>query len=319
MVALNFPSSPTLNQTYTAVGRTWQWNGTSWLSVSPALTSTDITTALGYTPYNPASGSYLSTLGGTLTGALSINTGTTGGASLTITGTSSISGAQVLLQGNGTTTPNKYIRAKNGVLEILSSDGNTGLLSLTDAGALTLASSMTAVGMSSTVSTGNAVVGQSNGALGYGGQFLNNDSGVLISFNVAGSNANNRIFTGANAGVEKIYADATGNLYTTHYTEATYTVNSGTALTLSLSNGSTQLITLTGNCTFTMPTATAGKSFLVQLKTGAGAFTAAFTGVKWAGGTAPTITTTAARMDMLSFFADGTNWYGVVAGQVYTP
>ena len=32
MAALNFPTSPTLNQTYVANGTTWQWNGTSWIS-----------------------------------------------------------------------------------------------------------------------------------------------------------------------------------------------------------------------------------------------------------------------------------------------
>lgn len=105
----------------------------------------------------------------------------------------------------------------------------------------------------------------------------------------------------------------------TNYTETLYSANSGTALTLDLANGTVQNITLTGSATFTMPTATAGKSFIVYLKTGTGSFTAAFTGVKWSGGTAPTITATASRMDIFSFFADGTNWYGVTAGQNYTP
>jgi hypothetical protein len=31
-MALNFPDSPTLNQTYTTGGKTWQWNGTSWVA-----------------------------------------------------------------------------------------------------------------------------------------------------------------------------------------------------------------------------------------------------------------------------------------------
>lgn len=32
MTALNFPSSPTLGQTYTANGGIWEWNGTAWVS-----------------------------------------------------------------------------------------------------------------------------------------------------------------------------------------------------------------------------------------------------------------------------------------------
>jgi hypothetical protein len=86
--------------------------------------------------------------------------------------------------------------------------------------------------------------------------------------------------------------------------------NSATAKTISLANGTVQTVTLTGNCTFTMPTAVAGKSFTVILSTGAGSFTSTFTSVKWPNNTAPVITTTASRWDILSFISDGTNWYG---------
>lgn len=97
----------------------------------------------------------------------------------------------------------------------------------------------------------------------------------------------------------------------TNYVESVVAIgNSSTAQTLSLTNGTVQTCTLTGNCTFTMPTATAGKSFILILSTGAGSFTGTFTSVKWPSNTAPTITTTASRWDILTFVADGTNWYG---------
>ena len=106
----------------------------------------------------------------------------------------------------------------------------------------------------------------------------------------------------------------------TNYTETTATVNSGSALTLDLANGTIDIITLTANCTITMPTAAAGKSFLIFLKQDAtGSRSVTWTTVKWAGGTAPTITATASKMDIFSFFSDGTNWYGVTVGQNYTP
>ena len=105
----------------------------------------------------------------------------------------------------------------------------------------------------------------------------------------------------------------------TNYTEAVVAIgNSGTTQTIVLTNGTVQTCTLTGNCTFTMPTATAGKSFILLLKTGAGSFTSTFTGVKWAAGTAPTITAAASKMDIISFVADGANWYGSIM-QNYTP
>ncbi len=37
-MALAFPSSPTVNQTYTSGTRTWTWNGTAWKLPSTALT-----------------------------------------------------------------------------------------------------------------------------------------------------------------------------------------------------------------------------------------------------------------------------------------
>jgi hypothetical protein len=102
-----------------------------------------------------------------------------------------------------------------------------------------------------------------------------------------------------------------GNLSTVNYTESVVAIgNSGTSQSISLVNGTFQTVTLTGNCTFTMPTATAGKSFILRVATGAGGFTAAFTGVKFSGGTAPTITAAASKYDLLSFVADGTAWSG---------
>ena len=104
------------------------------------------------------------------------------------------------------------------------------------------------------------------------------------------------------------------NPVVTNYVETTYAIgNSSTAVTIALTNGTVQTVTMTGNCTFTMPTATAGKSFILIVSTGAGSFTGTFTSVKWPNNAAPTLTTTASRWDILTFFADGTNWYGTYA------
>ena len=105
----------------------------------------------------------------------------------------------------------------------------------------------------------------------------------------------------------------------TNYTETAYTANTSTAITVSLSNGTVQILTLTGNCTLTMPTAGAGKSFIILLRQdGTGGRSITWTTVNWAGGTAPTITSTASKQDIYSFFSDGTSWYGVTVGQNYT-
>jgi hypothetical protein len=105
----------------------------------------------------------------------------------------------------------------------------------------------------------------------------------------------------------------------TNYVETPFTANTSTAITLDLANGTVQILTLTGNAVITMPTAVAGKSFIIDLKTGTGGFSVTWTTVKWPAGTAPTVTSTASKMDIYSFFSDGTNWYGTTVGQNYTP
>jgi hypothetical protein len=113
------------------------------------------------------------------------------------------------------------------------------------------------------------------------------------------------------------------NTTITDYTESVVAIGTvTTASTLSLTNGTLQTATLTAStaCTFTMPTATAGKSFILLLKQAAttGNGTATFTGVKYNNQGTPIVTATAGKMDIFTFIADGTNWYGSYT-QGYTP
>jgi hypothetical protein len=109
----------------------------------------------------------------------------------------------------------------------------------------------------------------------------------------------------------------------TNYVESVVAIGTVTSSnTIALTNGTVQTATLTAStaCTFTMPTNVAGKSFVLLLKQAAstGNGTATFTSVKWGTAGAPTITATAGKMDILTFVADGTNWYGSYV-QGYTP
>jgi len=111
------------------------------------------------------------------------------------------------------------------------------------------------------------------------------------------------------------------NITLTSYTETAYVANSSTAITLNITaNGTVQIITLTGSATITMPTAVAGKSFILYLKQDAtGSRTVTWSTVKWPAATAPTLTATASKQDIFSFFSDGTSWFGTTVGQNYTP
>ena len=156
---------------------------------------------------------------------------------------------------------------------------------------------------------------------------LTNCTGLPISTGVSGLGSNVATFlaTPSSANLASAVADETGsgalvfgtNPTITNYTETSYSANSSTAITLNLANGTQQYITLTGSPTITMPTAAAGKSFTLILYTGSGGYTVSWSTVAWAGGTTPTVTTTASKKDILNFYSDGVNWYGSIFGQSF--
>jgi hypothetical protein len=105
----------------------------------------------------------------------------------------------------------------------------------------------------------------------------------------------------------------------TNYVETLYSANTSTAITVDLANGTVQNLTLTGNATITMPTAVAGKSFIIILsQDGTGGRTVTWSTVSWPSATAPTVTSTASKRDIFSFFSNGTSWFGTTIGQNYT-
>jgi hypothetical protein len=103
------------------------------------------------------------------------------------------------------------------------------------------------------------------------------------------------------------------NVFTNPAAGANETISDVTSYTITV-------LTLTADCTLTFPTVASGKSFMLVLNqdsTG-GRGVAWPVSVKWAGGTAPTLTPTASKTDVFSFICvDGANWYGFVAGKSF--
>ena len=92
--------------------------------------------------------------------------------------------------------------------------------------------------------------------------------------------------------------------------------NSGTSKTIVWTNGNKQYITLTGNCTFTFtsPSGAVGNFMLRLVQDGTGSRTVTWpASVKWPSGTAPTLTTTAGGVDIVSCYYNGTNYYCVAS------
>lgn len=90
--------------------------------------------------------------------------------------------------------------------------------------------------------------------------------------------------------------------------------NSGTADTIDFNNGQKQRSTLTGDVTFTFtaPTSGVGNFLLKLIQDGTGTRIVTWPGtVLWPNGTDPTLSTAASSVDIVSFYWDGTNYFGV--------
>lgn len=103
------------------------------------------------------------------------------------------------------------------------------------------------------------------------------------------------------------------------YTEGTVTANTGTAYSIDISTGTVQILTLTGNCTYTFPTGTTGKSFLlIQKQDATGGRTVTWPGiVRWPFNVAPTLTATANKADVFAFTCESGNWFARAVGYQY--
>jgi hypothetical protein len=319
----NFATAITIGSTATYLGNTTTTIAGLTLT-SPTLT----TPALG----TPASGVLTNCTGypsSAISGTISLTT--------QVTGT-----LPVLNGGTGVTTST----GSGNVVLSTSPTFVTPLLGTPTSGTLTNCTGYTTANLSGTIS--NAQLANSTiSGVSLGGSLSNLTAGTNITFS-SGTTYNGsaaitinaassaQVYPGA--GIANSTGSAWGTSYTTsgsgtvvalnntptltnptvtNYVETLQAVGTvGSTSTLSLTNGTVLTATLTAStpCTFTMPTATAGKSFILKLiQASSGMTTATFTGVKFPGGTAPTITATASAVDILSFVSDGTNWYGTFA------
>lgn len=91
--------------------------------------------------------------------------------------------------------------------------------------------------------------------------------------------------------------------------------NSGTAKTVDWSDYRVAKLTLTGNCTLTFTAPAAHSMVLLKLYQDAtGSRTVTWpAAVKWAGAVAPTLSSGAGDIDIVSLYYDGTNYFGSVA------
>lgn len=121
----------------------------------------------------------------------------------------------------------------------------------------------------------------------------------------------------------KMAAKGTGKIHNTSGTYGDVTAYSpagaGTA-TLTLNTSNIHAITMpAGNITIAISNDGVGQIFTIEiLQDGTGSRTVTwFSGIKWAGGSVPTLTTTASKVDIFTFrvVTAGSAYYGMVSGQ----
>jgi hypothetical protein len=87
--------------------------------------------------------------------------------------------------------------------------------------------------------------------------------------------------------------------------------NSGASKTITWTDGQNQKLTLTASTTLTFASPGAGMTAKLKLtQDGTGSRTVTWPTIKWAGGAAPTLSTAAGAIDIVSLYYDGSAYYG---------
>lgn len=92
----------------------------------------------------------------------------------------------------------------------------------------------------------------------------------------------------------------------------------GATITFDMSTSPVHQVTLTANRILALSNVSVGQFFILRLiQDGSGSHTVTwFTTIKWAGGSAPTLTTTASKTDVLGFLCTSAgNYDGYIVGQ----
>ena len=294
-MAINFPDSPSNGDIHTVSGKQWQYvsTDTKWIaygaSLAPDVLKVDSgNNRVGINQTSPAYG--LDVTGtARVTGVITASGGVTGTASVATEATN------VTASANNSTDETVYPTFVDGATGTQGIETDTGLTYNPSTGVLT-----------STGFTG-AVIGNVTG----------NASGTALTVTQAAQSAITSVgtLTGLTMGGELAAVDQVISRPVMKDYAETKVAMGANAVDLSL--GNVQTYTLSGNqtLTFTNPPASGSAGSFTLIVTNGGSATLTWpTSVDWAGGTAPTLTSSG--VDVLTFLTvdGGSIWYGFAAG-----
>ena len=345
-MAINFPDSPSNGDIYTVSGKQWQYVSadTKWIaygaSLAPDVLKVDSgNNRVGINQTSPAYG--LDVTGtARVTGVITASGGITGTASVATEATN------VTVSANNSTNETTYPTFVDGATSTQGIETDTGLTYNPSTGTLTstifAGNATTATEATNVTATANNSTDETvyptfvDGATSTQG--IETDTG--LTYNPSSGVLSATTFTGAATDSTKL-AHTGGTLtgvtlagavvgadqlisapIIKDYSETVHIGgNTGATVTLAETNGNVQSWTLNASCTFTMPSGSGlkpGTSMTLILTQDGSSRTGTFTGVKWAGGTAVTLSTGDDDVDILTFttFNGGASpvWYGFAAG-----
>jgi len=288
-------------------------------SVSGYLTSTDWNTF-----NNKGSGTVTSvaalTLGTTGTDLSStVATGTTTPVITLNVPTASATNRGVLSSADWTTFNNKgsgtvtSVSFTGGIISVATSTTTPAFTVAGTSGGIPYFASGTTWASSAALASNALVVG---GGAGAAPSTITTGSGVVTALGVA-TNGSGGFVT--DTGTVTLTNKTLTNPTITNYTETVNALGTGSSFSPALTSGTVITLTTNANTTITLPTSTAGKSYIIIVNYG-GTHTLTWAGgstIKWVNGTTPTATSVSGKYDIFSFFCDGTNTYSQTVGLNY--
>jgi hypothetical protein len=283
-MAINFPASPTTNQTYTFNGRTWTWNGVGWQATGSTgltvYTKTDFTATAGQTSFSATytvgfvdvfyNGSKLSTSEYTATTGSTVVLGTAcavGDIVETIAWTISSSfnpslgsaSATSLAIGGATIGSNALaVTGTTALSGLLTAAGGISSTLVTDATSATTGSIITAGGISTQKALWVGTTSQHVGAATFNGRITQSLSPVTAEYALrsTGQTTGWIAIDMANTGGDYIIAgeNSTGNNLITGDSAYDMVIRGPSGISFSANAGATQQLRLTSAGTFRVQT-----------------------------------------------------------------